>query len=448
MLPFEFASQEFPDELAFDDGLTTVKYGELETAISESPVMHLDLRPGQHIAWCPQNDKDAFITFWALIKRGCVACPINYRFPTLTRQEIVGRIDALWLPDEIENAKKYQRRHSPTSSTLETDSPATIILSSGSTGTPKAVVHSMQAHIVNARGSTRNIPLEPGDRWFWTLPLCHISGLSILFRCALAAATVVGIQADSKLTDQLIDQHKITHLSAVNTQLRRLINEPSFPPKSLRTILLGGSATDPRLVTDTRERGVTTLTTYGLTEMASQVATSEPDSISESSGEVLEGREIKITEDNKILVRGETLCLGYYSDGTINPVVDKKGWFATGDMGYVDGQNQLFVKGRIDNLFISGGENVYPENIERVMLKIFDIEQVIIAPKPDHEFGERPVAFVNGELPTDWQAQLRPHLANYEIPIEALDWPETRDASIKPNRQWIKSLLLNQTNTG
>ena len=164
-------------------------------------------------------------------------------------------------------------------------------------------------------------------------------------------------------------------------------------------MLLGGSSVDPKLVTAARERGVRVLTTYGLTETASQVATSSVEGDPSGSGKVLFGRELKIEESGEILVRGKTMCLGYYRDGQICSVVNDEGWFPTRDLGKLDGSGQLFVRGRIDNMFISGGENIYPETIERAMKEAFDVEQAVVIPKPDPEYGARPAVLCQVNCP-------------------------------------------------
>jgi len=434
-LPIETAAQKFPNQLAYQDSETKVSYAELVSTLENSPAMHADLQPGDHVAWCPRNNADAFLTFWALQQRNCVACPISHRFPAATRDEILKRIDAKWLPDLELNVSATR---TPTLHSI--DQPATLILSSGSTGVPKAIIHTMAAHVTSASGAATNMPLIPGDRWLWSLPLCHVSGLSILVRCAVAGATVVGIQANEKISAKLLDDQQITHLSVVTTQLRRLLAEENFPSPWLKAVLLGGSSVNESLVSTARSRGVPVSTTYGLSEMATQVTTSTPTCDPSTSGHVLAGRELKITESGEILVRGKTLYLGYYQNGRIESVVDDDGWFATKDLGILNDDGQLIVHGRIDNMFVSGGENIHPETIERALASLFGIEQVVVVSRPDPTFGARPVAFVLGSLPSDWEAILRQRLQGYEIPDEILPWPAEAEGAIKPNRKLLQQI--------
>ena len=106
----------------------------------------------------------------------------------------------------------------------------------------------------------------------------------------------------------------------------------------------------------------------------------------------------------------------------------------------MDADQCLKVNGRIDNMFNSGGENIHPERIERAMMVAFDIEQVVVVPRQDDAYGDRPVAFVRGDLPDQWQAGLSEHLKRYEIPIEILAWPAAAEGAIKPDRKHLQRI--------
>lgn len=446
--PIEQAAAKYPEQLAYDDGVVRATYSELMDELSTANdgsglgLRLASLPVGQHVAWSPENDFLAFKMFWAIQRQACVACPVSHRLPAAVRKQVVARLDACWLDSEFQLVAAEvsgSGRDCPQDNVL--NRPATIILSSGSTGVPKAVVHSMAAHVASAEGAAKNMPLLPSDRWLWSLPLFHVSGLSVLIRCAVAGATVVGLPSDTPLSAELLAERRITHLSVVNTQLRRLLQQGNFPSVHLKAILLGGSSVDESLVRLARQRGIAVHTTYGLTETASQVTTSTADGDPAKSGAVLEGRELRVAADDEIYVRGQTLCLGYFVDSEIRPVVDGQGWFRTGDLGRLDDDRQLTVFGRSDNMFVSGGENIYPENIERAFLKAFGVEQVIVVPRVSQEYGARPVAFVAGDLPADWQATLRQVLQGYEVPVEVLAWPRDVELGIKPNRKRMKQLV-------
>ncbi|MEE2825733.1 MAG: AMP-binding protein [Planctomycetota bacterium] len=429
-------------QLAYDDGKIQIQYGSLQAALAESAIMQLEnINVGDYVAWSPKNDFDSFLNFWALQRRGCVTCPISSRISNSKRCQMAEQINAKWLRAMLDCKGKTQHEFVDSDGATAPNPPATLIFSSGSTGQPKAIVHAMSSHIASAAGAAEIIPLESGDRWLWSLPLYHISGLSILIRCATAGATVVGLPFGQELNTHALDKLHVTHLSVVGTQLRRLLAEKAFPPRHLRTVLLGGSSIDPKLVEAARNLGVDVRTTYGLSEMASQVTTSAADGASNASGKLLENRELQISATGEILVRGETLALGYLQNGEIRSLINEDGWFHTNDIGALNGDSELIVCGRVDNMFISGGENIHPENIERAMNSLFNLQQVIVVPLTDKEFGARPVAFVDGVLPMDWKEKLIQLLPKYEVPLEVHPWPSGTDTQIKPDRIHLQRLL-------
>ncbi|MCP4156081.1 MAG: AMP-binding protein, partial [bacterium] len=256
---------------------------------------------------------------------------------------------------------------------MEPESEATVILTSGSTGSEKAALHTYGNHFYNALGSNENITLEPGDRWLLSLPLFHVGGLGILFRCFLAGAAVVIPEKSAPLSLSLT-KHKITHASMVSTQLVTLM-ENKITKSHLKALLLGGSAFPEALIRKALSLNLPIYTTYGLSEMASQVTTTSkndtaptpPPGRLTSSGKILNFRTIKI-ENNEILVKGKTLFKGYLEKDSISIPLTKDGWFGTGDLGAIDAYGYLRVSGRKDNMFISGGENIMPEEIEALLL--------------------------------------------------------------------------------
>ena len=311
---------------------------------------------------------------------------------------------------------------------LALDLPATIVFTSGSAGEAKAVLHTFGNHYFSALGSNTNIDLAPGDRWLHSLPIYHVGGLSILFRCLLAGATVALPDASPGETIA-----GATHVSLVSTQLLRLLREESLDPGELKAILLGGGPVPVSLVDEAAARGLPIHTSYGLTEMASQVTTTPPDASREdlhTSGRPLPHREISISEDGEILVRGETLFLGYVNIEKVDRELKADGWFRTGDLGELDAGGYLRVRGRRDNLFISGGENVQPEEIEEALCRLEGVEEAVVVPVADAEFGARPVAFVRpcGVRYEDLAPALELVMPRFKIPVTFYDWPEEAEA--------------------
>jgi O-succinylbenzoic acid--CoA ligase len=297
----------------------------------------------------------------------------------------------------------------------EAEGRATVLFTSGSTGEPKVVVHDEEAHLASAKASGLRTPFGPGDRWLLSLPLCHVGGLSLLYRAADAGGALAIPAPGSSLTSSL-ERLAPTHVSLVATQLRRLLDDDRGRAALARAreVLVGGGPCPEGLIARAREAGVPLRQTYGCTEMASQVCTSARGA-AETCGAPLPGYEVRV-DDGEILVRGPSAMRG----------VD--GWYRTGDLGRVD-EDRLTVVGRRDNLFISGGENIQPEAIERALAGAD--REVIVVPVADEEYGARPVAFVRGPL-DGVEALARERLPSFMRPVA---WHALgAQAGLKPRR--------------
>jgi O-succinylbenzoic acid--CoA ligase len=285
----------------------------------------------------------------------------------------------------------------------------------------------------NAEASNRNIPLAPGDVWLLTLPLYHVSGLGVLFRC-LAAQATVAVPGEGETLAESIESYRPTHVSLVTTQLYRMMETPAGVRAliTLKAILLGGSAMPPQLIREALDYGLPIHTSYGLTETASQVATTtstdrDEESLRRATPLYLES--VRISSEGEIEVSGPTLFLGYKEGNAVARPSTPDGWFPTGDLGQLDAEGRLTVLGRKDNLFISGGENIQPEEIERELCALAGVEAAVVVPVEDAEFGHRPVAFVKPDPDAKYLREaLRRRLPGYKIPVAFHPWPSDLDA--------------------
>jgi o-succinylbenzoate---CoA ligase len=431
-------------------GITS--YEELDRMVSAAALRFGGLDPGSRVALYLPKDERYVALVLALIRAGHVACPVSDRLPPRGAAQLLGKVACSALISEDEQLLQKagadlhelkpedllevaRHRTEPTDIPLERS--ATIIFTSGSTGVLKAALHTFGNHYYNALGSNANITLRPGDRWLHSLPLYHVGGLSILFRCLLAKATVALPEPGDPLGEAIAGP-AATHVSLVSTQLSRLLREDA-DLGGLEAVLMGGGPVPPSLVDEALARGLPLHTSYGLTEMASQVTATPPDaSIEElrTAGRVLPNREISISESGEILVRGETLFAGYAEGEELDRPVDAEGWFHTRDLGGLDENGCLRVRGRMDNLFISGGENVQPEEIEEALCRLERVDEAVVVPVADEEFGARPVAFVriNDGEPRDLARELEPVLPRYKIPISFHPWPEETPGGMKADR--------------
>ena len=414
------------------------------------------LEPGSRVALHLPKDERYVALVIALIRAGHVACPVSDRLPPRGVAQLLGRAScsALISEDEelLQTAGAGLSRPAPETllrdgeqraepADVPQERPATIIFTSGSSGAPKAALHTFGNHYHSALGSNTNIALRPGDRWLHSLPLYHVGGLSILFRCMLAGATVALPQPGTSLGESIAGLGA-THVSLVSTQLSWLLREDAYLV-GLEAVLMGGGPVPPSLVDEALARGLPLHTSYGLTEMASQVTTTLPGaSIEElrTAGRVLPNREVSISKSGEILVRGETLFAGYVEGEEPDRPLDAEGWFHTRDLGEIDESGYLRVGGRMDNLFISGGENIQPEEIEEVLCRLDGIDEAVVVPVLDEEFGARPVAFVRaaGRMPEELARKLEPLLPRFKIPISFHPWPEEARRGMKADRAVLR----------
>lgn len=402
----------------------------------------------------------------AALRLGVVLCVVSPRFPGETIRTMLDQVNCHHLIDltgrttsgEIPDVRRIDlphrfgevgagwRRSDEDARVLNPDQGATIVFTSGSSGIPRPVLHTLSNHYYSALGANRNIPVGPGDRWLLSLPLYHVGGLGIVFRTILGGAAMVIPTPGQSLRD-VLKVHGVTHLSLVATQLRRLLKDP--PSEAIRrrlsAVLVGGGPAEVALMTQAYDAGFPVHTTYGLTEMASQVTTTGPGdgrSRLATSGKVLHYRQVRIDE-GEILVKGETLFTGYVDRGRTDPSRDDEGWFRSGDLGSMGEDGYLTLTGRKDNMFISGGENIHPEEIEARLLALPDVFQAVVVPVKDHEFGFRPAAFVQfhgnkGFTEEKMIARLEKDLPRFKIPVAFFEWPErTGQAGFKPSRPYL-----------
>ncbi len=392
---------------------------------------------------------------------GMIMMPLSTRLPLSTLQQRMQQVGCKSLITDNEDAHfpgiqtlnitSFNNTTDPIDSIkMQTDSPATLIFTSGSTGNPKAVMHTLSNHLYNALGSNTNIPVQPEDRWLLSLPLFHVGGIAPLFRCFLAGAAVV-IPLKEEPLESLIKNQSITHISLVSTQLARMLTNPDTISalQSLKAILLGGSAIPASLIEQAIAYNLPIHTSYGSTEMASQITTTQAGADAKelsTSGRLLPHRKLSFSNQGEIRVKGKTLFQGYFDQHGIHSVVDQNGWFHTGDRGNLDEKDCLNVTGRLDNMFISGGENIQPEEIERCIEQIKGITQCIVVPTPDDEFGERPVALLqysgNPIKETVIRLHLEQNLEKFKHPVRFYPWPGQTGNDLKINRALLKQLAI------
>ena len=298
---------------------------------------------------------DALRAVW---DRGDAALPVDQRLP---RAALALLLDAM-RPSSVVDAQGDESLLPDGRPTDDGD--ALVVATSGTTATPKGVVLTHAAVAASAVASSARLGVIADDHWLACLPLSHVGGLSVVTRALHTGArltVLAGFDVDE------VERSGATLISLVSTALRRI------DASLFRRILLGGAGPPPDLPPNV-------VTTYGMTETGSGVV---------YDGFPLDGVELRISA-GEVHIRCPML-FRCYRDGT-SPLVD--GWFATGDAAHLDASGALVVEGRIDELIITGGENVWPQAVEAVLSEHPAVRDVAVAGRPDAEWGEVVVAYV------------------------------------------------------
>ncbi len=413
--PLRMAAQRWPGAGGLITKTGATCFQELDEAAGrvQTWLRKQGFRSGEVLALSAEASGEWLPWLFACFREGVVLCPLNLRLPEKQQQQRVlesgARLHLTQFP-ELPAEAVHEAELDPAQA-------ATLIFSSGSSGLAKGILHSLSAHIASAQGMLACFPMSPGDRWWASLPFYHVGGLAILFRCVLSGAAVSFVESGN------------THVSWVPTQLQRAM-AGSCPPE-LKRVFLGGAAVSEELVRRGRALGWPLTRSYGMTESASMICAVPPDAEEEeqatTDGRVLPHRELRVGDHSELMFRGDILPLRILKEGEWSLPGDEQGWLSTGDCGRVE-QGRLRVEGRMDFQFISGGENIQPEQIERLLAQICGVT-VVVLPRPDPEFGQLPFAFVDlpeGEWDVSgWERALRLELPGYMIPRGYAELPKS-----------------------
>ena len=287
---------------------------------------------------------------------------------------------------------------------------ALVIATSGVSGEPKGVILSRDAIYHSAMVVNNRLGLGAADCWLNCLPLHHIGGVSIIFRTALASASMVlheGFDAVHVWRD--IKRYRVTHLSLVPVMLAKLLDVADTPPPEwLKVVLIGGAALDEALAQRALVAGWPLFVTYGMSETASQVATAALTLSSAVNDPIplLDGMACRIIDDGglntdgvgQICLRGDMVMRGYTNaEQRVGEGLDDEGWYITGDIGRYHPSSGIQIMGRADEVIISGGENIHPQQVEQWVRSCPDVDEICILGIKDSQWGERVCMAYSGD---------------------------------------------------
>jgi o-succinylbenzoate---CoA ligase len=289
--------------------------------------------------------------------------------------------------------------------TIALDDICSMMFTSGTTGKAKAVMHTYDNHWASAIASALNLGISSTDKWLVCLPIFHIGGLSTVIKSMIYGMPILLVEKfDETIVHQAIMERNVSIVSVVAVTCSRLLNKITNEtyPSTFRCMLLGGGPAPKALLDKAANYHVPIIQTYGMTETSSQIATlNHADAIRKlgSAGKALFSAEVRVNaqrpkEVGEILVKGPMVSKGYYKQPEATERAQMDGWFRTGDLGYIDEEGFLYVVDRRSDLIISGGENIYPAEIENILLAIPGVEEAGVVGVDDAQWGKVPVAFI------------------------------------------------------
>jgi acyl-CoA synthetase (AMP-forming)/AMP-acid ligase II len=480
----EWAAGTFGDAEAVVDGETRWSFQELldEATRIAHCLVESGIEPGDRVAlWAP-NSARWIATSFGVYLAGAVLVPINTRFKGLEAAHVLRRAQARLLcastdvlgtdlvglledvgelphlkemvvlegpgrPDSvpwdgfIARADGSDGRALPRVGAHDL---ADIIFTSGTTGAPKGAMLAHGASIRTYEAWSDAVGLQQGDRYLCVYPFFHTAGLkSAVLACVLKGATVLPHAVfDPAVVMERVSAEQITVLPGPPTVFQSMLEHPDRSRYDLSTLRLSvtGAATVPvEVVRRMRDdlKIATVVTGYGLTETTGTVSMCRhddpPEVIATTVGKPLDGVHVRVVADDggdvqpgdagEILVEGFNVMLGYFADEEATAAaVDPEGWLRTGDIGLVDEDGNLHITDRKKDMFIVGGFNAFPAEIEGIMLTHPSVAQVAVVGVPDERLGEIGQAFVvrrtgdEGVDESSLVAWCRDHMANYKVP--------------------------------
>ncbi|WP_022928524.1 class I adenylate-forming enzyme family protein [Patulibacter americanus] len=389
-------------------------------------------RPGRRAGLALPPGRPFVVALHGLLRLGAVVVPLDPRLPAAERERRLQgatlAVDAgtdLGALAPAADAELLDRH--------DLDAAAIVVHTSGTSGPAKAIPLTYGNWLWSALGSAATLGCPPGERWLCALPLNHVGGLSVLLRSAIAGTTAVvheGWDTDRVLAELRgeLGRPAPTVVSLVPTTLRRLLDAGLRGPgtgtgeaPALRWVLLGGAAIPGGMLEEAAVAGIPVAPTYGMSEAASQIATLGPPLFCthvEIAG--ADGRPTRTPGvTGEVLVSGPTVC---------REVVGEDGRLRTGDLGVLDERGHLAIVGRSSDTIITGGENVLPLEVERVLEAQPGVVEAAVFGRPDPEWGERVCARIvpapGARIdPEELRRHAALHLLRHQLPreIEVVD---------------------------
>ena len=473
-----------PDKTAIDSEAGELSYQQLKvlTDWCVEYFQSLNLKAGDRVAILSLNHPDWFIASFAAAQCGVVLVPLNWRLSVdelkyviedcepkflLHDQEFANTADELNQSFTVMQLARFGESEFPPrgsssdtpTAIVDVDAPYLIVYTSGTTGRPKGAVLTQKAIMCSAEMSQHMTDMTADDRVLNVLPLFHVGGLNIQPLPALLYGATLVLHARFNPDDAAaaLAQKKITLINSVPTLLQAMLSSPNWKPDSypaMRAISIGSTDVPVSLINQVHDSGIPLIQVYGATETG-PVAIYQRIEHADRVGCIgragilcnvrlcnEEGCEVECGESGEIQVKGDNILCKYWRNEKATDASIKDGWFCTGDVAHCDAEGFYWFDDRLKHVVISGGENIYPAELERVIRDVPGVDEVAVVGRVDERWGEVPVAVIAGSADKNAVLQSCESLARFKRPkdvviVDALP----RNALGKIQVQQVKALI-------
>ena len=424
--PIQIASELIPTAIFIVEKNKKITFKEAHhlCCLIQTNIKKLGLKKHDRVALDTRLLVPFILYFWACLREGFVVYPINYKLPKDVRRKHLIFLKATfidaYIPNLVEQPCSIQRLH--------LKAITNIITTSGSSGEPKFVEHRLENHYFSYMGIKTPLKVSSKTRWLLNLPVYHISGLSILFRMIFSSGSIV-------ISDDLDwNLNQSTHASFVPTQIQDLMDQKKeCLLLHMKVVLIGGSVMSECVKQALIRANVSAFVCYGLTESTSLITLGNIEEYP-NVGRVLPFRCLTFKNED-LFFKGKILFNGYVDDdGFTRLELDEDDRFNTGDLGLIK-DNKIFVNARKGAMIISGGENIYLNEIEFELLKHPSVKQCVVVGADHKRFGKVAHAYVDTTKKMDqsmideFNDFLKKTLPNYKCPKSFFSYSKLKISS-------------------
>jgi fatty-acyl-CoA synthase len=420
----------------------------------------LGLEKGDRIAILAENCLEYIVLFGAAQKTGCILVPLNYRLRSAELDYLIQDaqpkliISETKFNPELQQASSYesvsekldlsdlsafstQKKSDFPINEVNEDDPIFILYTSGTTGFPKGAIYSHKMLFWNSINTALSLLVNTESRTINCMPPFHTGGWNVLVTPFLhhGAYTCLMKSFDAETTLQLLEDEQPSIFMGVPTMLKMMADVPGFEKtnlSSLEYIIVGGEPMPIPLIETWHKKHVPIRQGYGMTEVGPNLTSLHHDDAIRKKGSIgrpnfyvqikivnPDGQQLSSNQAGELLLKGPMVTPGYWNKPEATAKALDNGWFHTGDMAKQDEAGYLYIVDRIKNMYISGGENVYPAEVERVIIQHEKVSEVAIIPIPDSKWGEVGQAFIVAETALD-ESEIfdycKERLAKFKIP--------------------------------